>query len=139
MSTTDRNIFVQAVLDLYLGLPHSAARRPSRNDRRLAEHLFERRVPLKIVRAAMLLAIARRSQRPIDAPPLTPIRSLYYFTPVIDELLTSPADQPSSITSSSTFNTSSPDQIDLMVILIRFLMAADISLGASLISAPGLG
>jgi len=89
MSTTERNAFVRAVLDLYLDLPHSAARRPSRNDRRLAEQLFDRSVALQIVRAAMLLAIARRSQRPTDAPPLTPIRSLYYFTPVIDELLTS--------------------------------------------------
>ena len=87
MSTTDRNAFVRTILDLYLGLPHSGARRPSRNDRRLAEQLFDRGIALQIVRAAMLLAIARRLQRPTSAPPLTPIRSLYYFTPVIDELL----------------------------------------------------
>lgn len=92
MTTTERNSFVRAVLALYLGLPHSAARRTSRNDRRLAEQLFDRGIALRIIRAAMLLAIARRSQRPIDAPPLTPIRSLYYFAPVIDELLTSTTD-----------------------------------------------
>jgi len=92
MSTTERNAFVRAVLDLYLGLPHSAARRPSPNDRRLAEQLFDRGIALPIVRAAMLLAVARRSERPIDAPPLAPIRSLYYFTPVIDELLASLPD-----------------------------------------------
>jgi hypothetical protein len=92
MSTTQRIAFVRAVLDLYLGLPHSAARRPSRNDRRLAEQLFDRGFALQIVRAAMLLAMARRSQRHTDAPPLTPIRSLYYFTPVIDELLASTPD-----------------------------------------------
>jgi len=92
MSTTDRYAFVRAVLDLYLGLPHSAARRPSRNDRRLAERLFDRGVALQIIRAAMLLALARRCQRPTSAPPLTPIRSLYYFTPVIDELLDTAPD-----------------------------------------------
>lgn len=92
MSTAERNAFVRAVLDLHLGLPHSGARRPSRNDRRFAEQLFDRGVALRIVRAAMLLALARRSQRPTSAPPLTPIRSLYYFTPVIDELLTSTTD-----------------------------------------------
>lgn len=96
MSTIERIVFVRTVLDLYLGLPHSAARRPSRNDRRLAEQLFDRGVALQIVRAAMLLAIARRSQRPIDATPLTPIRSLFYFSPVIDELL-DPAPDPSFI------------------------------------------
>lgn len=89
MSTSERNAFVHTVLDLYLGLPHSPARRPSRNDRRLAQQLFDRGIALQIIRAAMLLAIARRLQRPIEAPPLTHIRSLYYFTPVIDELLTS--------------------------------------------------
>ena len=92
MSTTERNSFVRAVLDLYLGLPHSAARHTSRHDRRLAEQLFDRGIPLPIVRAAMLLALARRSQRPTSAPPLPPIRSLYYFSPVIDELLASTAD-----------------------------------------------
>jgi len=92
MSTTERNSFVRAVLGLYLDLPHSAARRTSRNERRLAEQLFDRGIALRIIRAAMLLAIARRSQRPIDAQPLTPICALHYFAPVIDELLASAID-----------------------------------------------
>jgi hypothetical protein len=92
MSTSERTRFVRAVLDLYLRLPHSAARRSSPHDRRLAGQLFDRGIALQIVRAAMLLAIARRSQRPIDVQPLTPIRSLFYFAPVIDELLASPTD-----------------------------------------------
>lgn len=92
MSTTERNAFVRTVLDLYLGLPHAAARRPSPHDRRLAGQLFDRGVALQIVRAAMLLVIARRSQRASSAPPLTPIRSLYYFSPLIDELLASTPD-----------------------------------------------
>lgn len=87
MTTPERHNFVRAVLDLYLGLPHSAARRPSPNDRLLAEHLFDRSIALEIVRAAMLLAMARRSARPTSDPPLAPIRSLYYFVPLIEELL----------------------------------------------------
>ena len=92
MSTTERNSFVRAVLDLYLGLPHSAARRPSRNDRRLAEQLFDRAVPFELIQAALMLAALRRSVRPLDAPPLPPVRSLHYFVPVIDELCASPLD-----------------------------------------------
>jgi len=90
MSPTDAQHFVRAVLDLYLGLPLSAARRPSRNDRRLAEQLFDRAVPFELIEAALLLATLRRSARANDAPPLLPVRSLHYFLPVIDELLASP-------------------------------------------------
>lgn len=90
MSTTERNSFVRAVLDLYLGLPHSAARRPSRSDRLLAEQLFDRAVPFEIVQAAFRLALARRDCRPPSDPPLPLVRSLHYFTPIIDELLAAP-------------------------------------------------
>lgn len=88
---SERNNFVRSVLDLYLGLPHSAARRPSTHDRRLAEQLFDRCVPLVLIHAALLLAILRRSARP-TALPLPAIRSLHYFLPLIDELLASPPD-----------------------------------------------
>lgn len=91
MSTIDRNNFVRAVLDLYLGLPHSAARRPSTHDRRLAGQLFDRCVPFELIHAALLLAILRRSARPA-APPLPAIRSLHYFLPLIDEFIASPPD-----------------------------------------------
>ena len=35
----------------------------------------------------MTLAVARRLARPADAPPLGTIRSLAYFSPVIEEVL----------------------------------------------------
>lgn len=92
MSTTERQLFVRTVLDLYLGLPHSAARRPSLHDRRLAEQLFTRGVPLDLIHAALHLATLRRFNRPLDAPALQPVRSLHYYGPIIDELLALPPD-----------------------------------------------
>lgn len=79
------DLYVQAVLRLYLEQPDtpSSARR---HDRRLAQQLKDRGVALAIVEAALLLATARRSARPINAPPLRPVRSLSYFLPVIEEL-----------------------------------------------------
>jgi len=56
-------------------------------DRRLARWLWDRNVPLAIVEDAFILAVARRTFRPPDAPPLDPIRSLHYFVPLIEELV----------------------------------------------------
>lgn len=86
-----RDQYVRALLALYGGLPHTAARRrPSQQDRRLAEQLFERQIPLETITMACYLAIARRAMRPPAAPPLVPIRSLAYFLPVLDEILLNP-------------------------------------------------
>jgi hypothetical protein len=80
---------VQHLLDLYCGLPHTAARRPSANDRRLATQLCDQATS-DIIEAAFLLAIARRNRRDPQALPLPPIRSLAYFLPVIEELRLNP-------------------------------------------------
>ena len=82
-----RDDYRKQLLDLYRGLPHRAARRPSLYDRRLVDQLFERGVPLNVLETAFLLAIARRTGRDPQAPPLPPIRSLAYFLPLIDEAL----------------------------------------------------
>jgi hypothetical protein len=83
--------YIRAVLDLYRGLPQTAARRrPSPADRRLAAELFERHIPLSTLHAACYLALARRTSRPPQAPPLQPIRSLAYFLPVLEEVLHEP-------------------------------------------------
>ena len=87
-----RDTYLRRLLALYVGLPHTAARRPWPPDRRLAEQLFDRAIPLELVESAFHLAIARRSRRDPQAPPLPPIRSLAYFLPVIDELLLLPLD-----------------------------------------------
>jgi len=79
----------QTLTDLYLRLPHTP-RRLSRFDLRLVRQLWDRQIPLAVVETAFLLASARRIYRPDDALPLGPIRSLYYFLPIIEELLETP-------------------------------------------------
>ncbi len=85
----DARIYVQTVLDLYLALPETPTR-ASRFDRSLALQLCQRGVPRSTIEDAFLLASARRLCRPVDAPPLGPIRSLHYFVPVIAEIIHQP-------------------------------------------------
>ena len=82
---------MRRVLDAYRATPGTcgAIRKP---DRAFAVHLFARGVPLAVVENALVLACARRLLRPADAPPLGVIRSLAYFSPVIDEVLASGAN-----------------------------------------------
>lgn len=87
---SSRRSDVQRLLDLYCGLPHTAARRPSANDRWLATQLCDQAIASDIIEAAFLLAIARRNRRDPQALPLPPIRSLAYFIPVIEELRLNP-------------------------------------------------
>jgi hypothetical protein len=82
--------YVRAVLTWYLELPETPLR-PSAQDRNHARQLQLRGVPLTVIESAFLLASLRRLARPADRPPLSPIRSLAYFLPVIDELLCNPA------------------------------------------------
>ena len=82
--------YVTAVLTLYLGLPETPLHATTQ-DRRLARQLYERGVALDVVESAFLLASIRRLARPADVPALSPIRSLAYFQPVIEELLSNPA------------------------------------------------
>ena len=81
--------YVRRVLDLYRSIPETP-NRPRAADRRLAATLFEHAIPLDIVAAALVLATARRHYRYPQAPALRPVRSLHYYLPVIDELLTNP-------------------------------------------------
>jgi len=78
--------YIRQVLTAYLATPGTAGveRRP---DRLFAAQLFDRGVPLETVSNALTLAAARRSARPAYAPPLGIVRSLAYFSPVIDEVL----------------------------------------------------
>jgi hypothetical protein len=81
-----REDYVRKVLEAYRNTPGTCGnlRRP---DRMLAIQLYQRGVPLLTVENALVLAAVRRLIRPADAPPLTTVRSLAYFLPVIDEVL----------------------------------------------------
>jgi hypothetical protein len=84
--------YVQHVLHIYRALPHTRAR-TGPGDRHLAEDLERRGVPVQLVEAALCLAALRRLQRPPEAPPLPPIRSLHYMLPILDELQRSPLEE----------------------------------------------
>lgn len=88
----NREDYLRAALALYGGLPHVAVRRPSSHDHRIASQLFDRQIPLYTLDAAFCLTIARRTIRPPQAAPLPPIRSLAYFLPIIEEVLSQPLD-----------------------------------------------
>jgi|HubBroStandDraft_1064217.scaffolds.fasta_scaffold274551_2 hypothetical protein len=76
--------YIQAIRHLYLQLPNTH-RRFSRSDRQLASVLYQRGFSFDLVRSALLLATARRLVHDPTSP-LPPVRSLYYFLPVIEEI-----------------------------------------------------
>ena len=82
----DQCEYVRQLLEAYRTTPGTcgAVRRP---DRLLAAQLHQRGVPLEAVENAFVLAAARRLIRPASAAPLGTIRSLAYFSPVIEEVL----------------------------------------------------
>src|SRR5271155_4235709 len=82
----EQSEYVRRLLEAYRATPGTAGvvRRP---DRLFAAQLHERGVPLETVENALTLAAARRSVRPPPAPPLGTIRSLAYFSPLIEEVL----------------------------------------------------
>jgi hypothetical protein len=81
-----REEYIQEVLSAYRQTPGTAGtiRRP---DRLLAAQLQQQGVPLATVENALVLAAARRLLRPPGSPPLGTIRSLAYFSAVIEEVL----------------------------------------------------
>jgi hypothetical protein len=81
--------YAATALKLYLRLPETPLK-ASPNDRRTAETLCARGISLATVESALLLGTVRRLSRSPDMPPLSPIRSLAYFLPVIEEILCNP-------------------------------------------------
>jgi hypothetical protein len=88
----DQQEYVRKLLNTYRATPGTTGtvRQP---DRLLAAQLFQRGVPLTAVENALVLAAARRLVRPEGAAPLGTVRSLAYFSPVIEEVLTLQASQ----------------------------------------------
>ena len=86
---SDPKQYIKRLLELYCHTPGTLGR-VRREDRRLAAELHGRGVPFSTLEEAFLLAAARRSLRAPDAPSLAPIRSRYYFVPVVEEVLANP-------------------------------------------------
>ena len=82
--------YVTTVVTLYIEMPDTPMR-VSASDQWLARHFHQDGVPLETVEAALLLGSLRRLIRPAHAQRLTPIRSLAYFRPLIEELQENPA------------------------------------------------
>ncbi len=85
-------VYVASVVTLYLEMPDTPMR-VSASDQWLARHFQQDGVPFETVETALLLGSLRRIIRPADSPRLTPIRSLAYFRPVIEELQENPAPE----------------------------------------------
>ena len=81
--------YVHTVLSLYQQLPETPVL-PSSRDRLHAYQLQQRGLPLATIETAFLLGSLRRLLRPPEAPALSPIHSLAYFGPVIEELSHNP-------------------------------------------------
>jgi hypothetical protein len=77
--------YVAAVLTLYTALPDTP-NRASAYHKNVASAFLQRDVPLQVVESALLLGSLRRTNRP-GRLPLPPIRSLAFFSPVVEELL----------------------------------------------------
>jgi hypothetical protein len=78
--------YVDDLLRLYRRLPGTSHRVRSA-DRRLAINLFQKKIPFQLLRAALLLGCARRLA---STSQLSPIQSLHYFLPILDELQQAP-------------------------------------------------
>ena len=83
-------LYVSSVLTLYVDLPDTPLRATA-SDQWLARRLHDDAEPLCVLETALLLGSLRRLIRPADAPRLSPVRSLAYFRPVIDELRAHPS------------------------------------------------
>ena len=81
--------YLRQVILLYRALPDTPDRFHN-GDRTIANRLFESRVPISKVEAALLLGTARRACRDPHLPPLQPIRSLAYFMPILGQLPKTP-------------------------------------------------
>jgi hypothetical protein len=78
--------YIRRVLVAYRKTPGTigTVRRP---DHVLAAQLYQRGISASVIENAFVLAATRRLMRAADIPPLSTIRSLAYFLPVIEEVL----------------------------------------------------
>ena len=88
-NNAENQSYISVVLEMYTALPETPARsRPA--DHKLAEDWHRSGITLEVVECALVLGQLRRLARPPEYPKLAPIRSLYYFVPVIQEVMEKP-------------------------------------------------
>jgi hypothetical protein len=86
---TDRSEYTTSIIRIYVSLPDTP-QRAARSDWILANSLFDRQIDLGLIKNAFMLATVRRLGRSSNMPALAPIRSLHYFVPIVEELLSQP-------------------------------------------------
>jgi hypothetical protein len=85
----EHRTFIKAVVTMFTNLPDTpVTARPT--DRKLAETWHYKQITLRTIESAFLLGQLRRLGRPSDYPKLQPIRSMYYFVPLLEEVLQQP-------------------------------------------------
>ena len=86
MDNISQNDYVRRALTAYCQTPTTAGR-VHRQDRLLAARFYERGIPIDVIENAFVLGAVRRLYRDPHNLPLPPVRSLYYFCPLIEEVL----------------------------------------------------
>jgi hypothetical protein len=81
-----REEYIRRVLEAYRKTPGTMGT-IRRTDRVLAAQLYQRGISVIVIENAFVLSATRRLMRPANATPLSSIRSLAYFLPVIEEVL----------------------------------------------------
>jgi hypothetical protein len=81
--------YVDEVIRLYRATP-TVLGHVRRADRVLARRLFEQRIPIHVVRDALILGAARRVLHNGFSSPMPPVRSLHYFLPLVRDILDRP-------------------------------------------------
>ena len=81
--------YVREVIRLYTATP-TVLGRVRRADRLLAGHLYDQHVPLYAVANAFIIGAARRVLHNGFSTPISPVRSLHFFLPIIREVLDRP-------------------------------------------------
>jgi hypothetical protein len=89
MSDKGKAEFVEAVLHMYVALPETPDRFNGHDSLIAARWQQEGYTLLQIQQAMTLARVRRRFRRSTD-PPLNPIHSLQYFTPILQELQRQP-------------------------------------------------
>jgi hypothetical protein len=85
MENISENDYVRRVLTAYCQTPTTAGR-VHRQDRLLAARFYQRQIPLDVIENAFVLGAVRRLYRNPEDPPLSPVRSLYYFCGLVEEV-----------------------------------------------------